>query len=315
MEPAVEIDVTVVTKGRVDAEAIDYARQKIDKTLRHGATPARRAVIHLTHEPDPARDRPFIAEATIDRDGEAIRAHVGGDAMLEAIDLLDDRLRRRIDESESRKRALVMRHRDDGPGEWRHGSVPAERPQHFVRPVEEREIVRHKSFAVTQQTIDEAVFDLETLDHDFFLFRDERTGADAVVWRLDGHYALVESDGSAPAPDTVSEVEVRAITVPTISVEPPRTPQQMDRAITGLVSGRFQWVVFTSVNAVRAVREKFDEFPGLDFNFSQLIRDNVEEALSGVKGSNSIKVFGSDLSKLEEVGDAIANVQIGRAHV
>jgi hypothetical protein len=219
MEPAVEIDVTVVTKGRVDAEAVDYARQKIDKTLRHGATPARRAVIHLTHEPDPARERPFIAEATIDRDGEAIRAHVGGDAMLEAIDLLDDRLRRRIDESESRKRALIMRHRDDGPGEWRHGSVPAERPRHFVRPVDDREIIRHKSFTVAQQTIDEAVFDLETLDHDFFLFRDERTGADAVVWRLDGHYALIESDGSAPAPDTVADVEVRPIAVPTISVE------------------------------------------------------------------------------------------------
>ena len=53
------------------------------------------------------------------------------------------------------------------------------------------------------------------------------------------------------------------VEVPTISVEPPRTPQQMERAITGLVSGRFQWVVFTSVNAVRAVREKFDEY-GLD---------------------------------------------------
>ena len=108
---------------------------------------------------------------------------------------------------------------DDGPGEWRHGSVPSERPEHFVRPVEDREIVRHKSFTVGQQTIDEAVFDLETLDHDFFLFRDERTGADAVVWRLDGHYALIESDGSGPAPDTVAEVEVRPIPVPTISVE------------------------------------------------------------------------------------------------
>ncbi len=53
------------------------------------------------------------------------------------------------------------------------------------------------------------------------------------------------------------------VEVPTISVEPPRTPQQMERAITGLVSGRFQWVAFTSVNAVKAVREKFEEY-GLD---------------------------------------------------
>lgn len=51
--------------------------------------------------------------------------------------------------------------------------------------------------------------------------------------------------------------------VPTIAVEPPRSPAQMERAVKGLVDGRYQWVVFTSTNAVRAVWEKFAEF-GLD---------------------------------------------------
>ncbi|UCM89553.1 bifunctional uroporphyrinogen-III C-methyltransferase/uroporphyrinogen-III synthase [Streptomyces marincola] len=51
--------------------------------------------------------------------------------------------------------------------------------------------------------------------------------------------------------------------VPTIAVEPPRTPQQMDRAVKGLVTGRYEWIAFTSVNAVRAIREKFEEY-GLD---------------------------------------------------
>jgi len=51
--------------------------------------------------------------------------------------------------------------------------------------------------------------------------------------------------------------------VPTISVEPPRTPQQLERAVKGMVTGRYDWVGFTSANAVRAIREKFDEF-GLD---------------------------------------------------
>jgi uroporphyrinogen III methyltransferase/synthase len=53
------------------------------------------------------------------------------------------------------------------------------------------------------------------------------------------------------------------IEVPTISVEPPRTPQQIDRAVHGLVSGRYEWIGFTSVNAVRAIREKLEEY-GLD---------------------------------------------------
>ncbi len=53
------------------------------------------------------------------------------------------------------------------------------------------------------------------------------------------------------------------VEVPTISVEPPRTPQQMERAIQGLVSGRYQWIAFTSANAVKAVRERFEAY-GLD---------------------------------------------------
>src|SRR6188472_3932744 len=53
------------------------------------------------------------------------------------------------------------------------------------------------------------------------------------------------------------------IEVPTVAVEPPRTPAQMERAVKGLVDGRYQWVVFTSTNSVRALWEKFTEF-GLD---------------------------------------------------
>lgn len=51
-----------------------------------------------------------------------------------------------------------------------------------------------------------------------------------------------------------------------------------------------------------------EAFPGVLFNFSQYISDNVEEALSGVKGENSVKVFGSDLASNEKVADAIVDV-------
>jgi cobalt-zinc-cadmium resistance protein CzcA len=50
------------------------------------------------------------------------------------------------------------------------------------------------------------------------------------------------------------------------------------------------------------------QFPGVDFNFSQYIQDNVEEAASGVKGENSVKVFGNDLETLEKTADRIAAV-------
>ena len=44
-----------------------------------------------------------------------------------------------------------------------------------------------------------------------------------------------------------------------------------------------------------------NEFPGIGFNFSQYIQDNIEEGLSGVRGANSAKIIGPDLSKLEEL--------------
>lgn len=51
--------------------------------------------------------------------------------------------------------------------------------------------------------------------------------------------------------------------VATISVEPPRNPQQLDKAVRGMVDGRYEWVIFTSANAVRAVFSKLEEY-GLD---------------------------------------------------
>ena len=47
------------------------------------------------------------------------------------------------------------------------------------------------------------------------------------------------------------------------------------------------------------------EFIGIDFNFSQYIQDNIEEAVSGVKGENSVKIFGPDLDELERLSKAV----------
>ncbi|HET6876132.1 MAG TPA: uroporphyrinogen-III synthase [Jatrophihabitans sp.] len=77
------------------------------------------------------------------------------------------------------------------------------------------------------------------------------------------------------------------VEVPTIAVEPPRTPTQMERAIKGLVTGRFEWIVFTSTNAVRAVREKFEEF-GLDARAFA----GVKIACVGEATADAVRAFG-----------------------
>lgn len=51
-----------------------------------------------------------------------------------------------------------------------------------------------------------------------------------------------------------------------------------------------------------------EEFPGIEFNFSQYIEDNVEESSSGVKGQNAIKLYGNDLATLEKTAKQIKEV-------
>ncbi len=54
------------------------------------------------------------------------------------------------------------------------------------------------------------------------------------------------------------------------------------------------------------LQKQFDEaLPGTQFNFSQYIQDNVEEAISGVKGANSVKIIGPNLVKLEELATQV----------
>jgi cobalt-zinc-cadmium resistance protein CzcA len=53
------------------------------------------------------------------------------------------------------------------------------------------------------------------------------------------------------------------------------------------------------------------QFPGVDFNFSQYIQDNVEEAASGVKGENSVKLYGNELATLERTAEKIKSVLAG----
>ncbi len=75
--------------------------------------------------------------------------------------------------------------------------------------------------------------------------------------------------------------------VPTISVEPPRNPQQLERAIKGLVTGRYAWVAFTSANAVKAVRERIEEY-GLDARSFA----GVKVAAVGEQTAEAVKAFG-----------------------
>ena len=62
------------------------------------------------------------------------------------------------------------------------------------------------------------------------------------------------------------------------------------------------------VELIAAMDRELEKIPGVLWNFSQPIADNMEEAVSGVKGELAIKIYGEDLQKLEETGDQIVGV-------
>jgi cobalt-zinc-cadmium resistance protein CzcA len=64
----------------------------------------------------------------------------------------------------------------------------------------------------------------------------------------------------------------------------------------------------TKDELIAAMDEALNKLPGVDWNFSQPISDNVEEAVSGVKGELAVKLFGTDLKELEQKADEIQTV-------
>lgn len=179
------------------------------------------ARVKLSWEPDPARSRPAVIQVALDVDGDLVRAQAAAPTMPEALDRLVHRLHDRL---EHRARHREYLHRSSGTpsiGEWHHGDLRTLRPPYFDRPEGERDLVRHKAFALGELTPDEAVFDMEQLDYDFYLFSDLATGSDAIVERVgDGSYRLTRLGG--PLLDlgpTAVELKVNVTEVPTLSLD------------------------------------------------------------------------------------------------
>jgi hypothetical protein len=183
--------VAVVTTGPVPAAASDYARRRMEHLAEALGLNVLFARVKLGLSTDPAVERPASAQATLDVDGTVVRAHVAAHEMSEAVDLLERRLRGKVEhEREHREATRQLLHLRREPGEWRHGMEPDHRPPYFDRPPEERELVRHKSFTADVLTPDEAAFEMEQLDYDFHLYTDLASGEDCVIERTPAGYRL-----------------------------------------------------------------------------------------------------------------------------
>jgi ribosome-associated translation inhibitor RaiA len=212
-------EVVVHAHGDTSAAERAYAKDKIAHLVSLPPAPVLYGKVDLVAHADPARERPAFAKAELDVNGQVVRAHATGSTMFEAIDFLEARLRRRIERSAHLQEARHLRHRDDGH-DWQRGDPTDHRPSYFPRPVEDRDVIRRKTFAMDDLTVDEAALALEQLDHDFYLFRNLATGEDNVLHRVgDGRYELLEPSPSGSGNDATGAVSTSPVRPSTTTLD------------------------------------------------------------------------------------------------
>ena len=204
--------VRVSVSGNVPSGTAEYAQAKIATAAGHVREPILHARARITANPNPAAQRPVVAEANLDLNGIPVRAQVDAPTAREAVDLLEARLRRRLDRLARRWEAKRSRTPANEPNQWRQEAEHSNRPAHLPRDPGERRIIRHKSFTAAAATIDDAAFEMDAMDYDFHLFTETGSGQDSVIYRAGPTGLRVAQVNPAPAqlnefsvPATISE--------------------------------------------------------------------------------------------------------------
>lgn len=246
--------VSVVTHGRVGGSATAYAEGKVRRACRAAPAPVLYARVALTHHGNPSLERPYTAKARVDVGGRLVRAHVAAESATAAVDALEERLRRQLARLAERREERRRRTGGHAPGEWRHGSLPSSRPEHFRRPAEERRVMRRKTFALAALTPDEAALELDLLDHDFHLFTDLVSAEEAVVFRSDGDLGIQCLEGS-----------IRAIVPPPFVPTTPAPTMTLAAAIEelDLLDARFVFFRDSATRRGAVVYRRYDGHYGL----------------------------------------------------
>jgi putative sigma-54 modulation protein len=183
--------VEIVVKGRNISvtEALErYAFEKVARVRKFfdDERSVSRAEVELIHERNPSISEPEVAEATLFINGAVLKAREASVDMYASIDRMSDKLERQ-----------VRRYRGRQIDRW-HGQLKghsSESPPAVPQGEEELEtkIVRTKQFQMKPMSAEEAVLQMELLDHDFFVFTSADTGDINVVYRRrDGNYGLIE---------------------------------------------------------------------------------------------------------------------------
>ncbi len=186
----------------------DYAEEKLARVHKllqeRKIDEVTRVELELKVEKNPSIPEPCVSEATIFTRGPVIRAKERSTDMYASIDLVTDKLMRRVRKYHDKVHGKTRRQHEkiagaiavESGGEDEAAAAPAAvGTELLTEPLADGngKVVKTKQFALKPMSIDEAALQLELLGHDFFVFTNAETSRTNVLYRRnDGHYGLIE---------------------------------------------------------------------------------------------------------------------------
>lgn len=174
-------------------EAIhDYVEQKLEKAVKHFQNLTTKVDVHLSVARNARISNKHKAEVTVYANGAVIRAQEDSENLYASIDLVSDKIARQL-----------RKYKEKQLGQKTHAQVKTAETIEET-PVQEsligdrepelpKEVVRMKYFAMTPMTIEEALEQLQLVDHDFYMFRNKETNEINVIYiRNHGGYGVIQ---------------------------------------------------------------------------------------------------------------------------
>lgn len=169
-----------------------YVEEKLDKAVKHFQNLATKVDVHLSVARNARISNKHKAEVTVYANGTVIRAQEHSENLYASIDLVSDKIARQL--RKYKEKHLDKKVHPQTKTAETVEEVPVEANLIGDRQPElPAEVVRMKYFAMPALTIDEALGQLQLVDHDFYMFRNKETGEVNVIYiRNHGGYGVIQ---------------------------------------------------------------------------------------------------------------------------
>lgn len=158
----------------------NYVQQKLEKAVKHFQHITTTVDVHLSVARNPRISKSHQAEVTVHANGTVIRAQEQSEDLYASVDLVADKITRQL--RKYKEKHLHRSHTQPKTGEVLEEQVVAQDLIGDRQATLPSEVVRMKYFAMPPMTVDQAILQLELVDHDFFVFRNQDTDEINVIY-------------------------------------------------------------------------------------------------------------------------------------